>query len=342
MLVTKQRVLRRFWYPVMPSSRLAKRPEPFTLLGEKVVLWRTPEGAFACLKDRCRHRTAQLSAGYLDGGNIVCGYHGWTYGPDGACLRIPQSAEDERMRDRVRVTAYRTDEKYGYVWVALDEPLIGIPDIPEAAQPGFRRIDQFYETWNIGALRLMENSFDSAHVAFVHRKTFGNVEEPRIVRQRELMPKPWGFDTVNVQPVKVRGDLAHKAVHTEGGETVRRTESTWYMPFVRRAAIHYPEGLVHVLVTCATPMQDGRTMILQWVYRNDTEADVSTAEVIGFDRAITFEDKAVLEACDPDVPLAVVDGEEMHMGSDRPGLVMRRMLAQLLSDHGETEIRAAE
>ena len=59
------------------------------------------------------------------------------------------------------------------------------------------------------------------------------------------------------------------------------------------------------------------------------------------DRAITFEDKAILESCEFDVPLAIVDDEELHMLSDRPGLVMRRKLSQLLKDYGETEQRLA-
>jgi hypothetical protein len=86
-------------------------------------------------------------------------------------------------------------------------------------------------------------------------------------------------------------------------------------------------------------MADDVSMILQWVYRNDTEQQVSTADVIAFDRAITLEDKAIIESCDPDVPLAVIEGEEQHMLSDKPGLVMRHMLSNLLRDHGETEQR---
>jgi hypothetical protein len=58
------------------------------------------------------------------------------------------------------------------------------------------------------------------------------------------------------------------------------------------------------------------------------------------DRAVTLEDKRILESCDPDVPLADSDGEEMHMHTDYPGVVMRRMFTKLLADHGETEQRA--
>jgi hypothetical protein len=112
------------------------------------------------------------------------------------------------------------------------------------------------------------------------------------------------------------------------------------MPFVRRAAIHYPHGLVHAIITCATPMTDRSAMILQWAYRNDAEDQVSSAEVIAFDRAITLEDKRILEGCEADVPLADADGEEMHMHTDYPGVLMRRMFAKLLADHGETEQRA--
>jgi hypothetical protein len=50
MLVTKQPVLRRFWYPVMPSSRLDGEPVPFTLLGTDIVLWQSETGGPACLK----------------------------------------------------------------------------------------------------------------------------------------------------------------------------------------------------------------------------------------------------------------------------------------------------
>ena len=339
MLTTKQSVLRRFWYPVMRLSHLDDGPKAFTLLGENIVLWRTADGGVACLKDRCCHRTAKLSLGYLEEGNIVCGYHGFTYRPDGVCIRIPQRKNPENVSSAVRVPAYRAAERYGYVWVALDEPLIGIPELPEASKPGFRQVDQFYETWNIGAFRLMENSFDSAHVSYVHRKTFGDVQRAQTDGHENIVQNPFGFETYHETPVKVRGNLAHKAVHTEGGETLRRTYATWYKPFVRRSSINYPHGLTHAIITCATPMTDNVAMILQWAYRNDREEDVNTAEVIAFDRAITLEDKAILESCEADVPLATVDGEEMHMASDTPGVIMRRMMAKLLADHGEAEQR---
>ena len=74
----------------MPLEHLADGPKPFTLLGENIVLWLDRDGNPAALQDRCCHRTAKLSKGFCEDGNIVCGYHGWTYDRTGKCVRIPQ------------------------------------------------------------------------------------------------------------------------------------------------------------------------------------------------------------------------------------------------------------
>jgi len=338
MLATRQKVLRRFWYPVMPAVLLDQGPRKFVLLGENLVLWRDPFGAPACIANRCCHRTAELSAGFVSDGNIVCGYHGWTFDATGRCVRIPQRLETA-VAERIAIPGYRADERYGHVWVALEAPLAPIPDIPEAALPEFRRVDQFYEEWKIGAFRLMENSFDAAHVAYTHRNTFGDVANP-VPSKSEMVEHDWVFVRRMETPVK-NPESGRKALGIDSDRTVRRTESDWFMPFCRRAAISYPNGLTHTIFTAATPMTDDRTMVVQFCYRNDSEADTPAAEVVAWDRRITLEDRFVLEGTEPDVPLAVHDGEEMHMHTDRPGVLMRKKLRALLAAHGEAEIRAA-
>ncbi|MFX8059776.1 hypothetical protein ABTK63_20975, partial [Acinetobacter baumannii] len=77
---------------------------------------------------------------------------------DGKLVNIPQFPFEQPVPD-ARARAFRTDTRYGYVWVALDEPLGDIPDMPEDRDPKYRRIDQFYDTWATSSLRLMENSF---------------------------------------------------------------------------------------------------------------------------------------------------------------------------------------
>ena len=63
-----------------------------------------------------------------------------------------------------------------------------------------------------------------------------------------------------------------------------------------------------------------------------TEADAKAADVIAFDRIVTTEDRDILESTDPDVPLDQA-GIEFNMPSDRPGVLLRRMLLGALAQH---------
>ena len=176
MLVTQQPLPRKFWYPVIPEVLLKDGPKPFTLLGRDLVLWLDGEGRAVAMDDRCPHRHARLSKGWILDGQIQCGYHGWTFNGQGRCTRIPQK-DDDNPAD-ICVRHYRTARRYGYVWAALEDPLSALPEIEEDSDPAFRRIYEFYEPWKCSGLRLMENSFDNAHFSFVHRNTFGKLDSP--------------------------------------------------------------------------------------------------------------------------------------------------------------------
>jgi hypothetical protein len=116
----------------------------------------------------------------------------------------------------------------------------------------------------------------------------------------------------------------------DNAETVRSMRGRWYMPFLRKLRIRYPNGLSHSIVTAATPIDDATSQVVQFVYRNDTEADAKAEDVIAFDRLVTNEDRDILESTDPDVPLDQ-HGIEFNMPSDRPGVLMRRMLAAAIA-----------
>ncbi|MEM9159910.1 MAG: hypothetical protein AAGB46_12765, partial [Verrucomicrobiota bacterium] len=124
----------------------------------------------------------------------------------------------------------------------------------------------------------------------------------------------------------------------EADVTLRTTRTDFYPPTIRKSKIHYPGGLIHSIVTCATPIADGRMQLCQWVYRNDTEEEVSAESVIAFDRRVTLEDRHILESCDPDVPIDQTRRAELHMASDRPGMLIRRIMMEILEKHGEKEV----
>lgn len=336
MLVTRQPVLRRFWYALMPVERLDEGPQPFTLLGEPLVLWKTADGSPAAVRDRCCHRTAMLSKGCVRDGHIVCGYHGWTYDASGTCVRIPQLPEGARIPATARVPGYRCQSKFGYVWVALDEPLVPLLDTPEEGDAAFRRIHQFDETWRTGALRMMENSFDTAHFAFVHAGTFGQGDQPK-PEKFALVETDYGFEAEAIVPINNPPE-SHRITGSTEPTTTRHFFNQWHLPFLRRLGIRYPNGLQHTIFTSATPIDDRRIRLIQWLYRNDTESDCPAALLNDWDTRVVLEDKVILESVDADAPVDVARRDEENMPSDRPGLLMRRRLLALLREHGETEV----
>ncbi len=347
MLVTRQPVFRRFWHAVMPLSRLAGgQPQPFTLLGEDIVLFLDAQGQPAALKDRCCHRTARLSKGRCIDGALQCGYHGWTYNPAGRVIRIPQYEPERPIPADYCTPAYRCAARHGYAWVALvapgEEPLAPIPEMPEFGAPGWRTIFQFHEVWATSPVRALENSFDNSHFSFVHRATFGVADQPRPSRY-ELTQTEGGFHAETV--IAAANPPAFHAISGSSEPlTTRHMRNAYYLPFSRRLDIEYPgvegkPGKRHVILNCFTPIDDGHIQLCQWLFRNDSEAECPAQMLVQFDEVITREDKDILESTDPD---ALVDtrrrGVEFSMDSDRPGMLIRKLLMELLARHGESEV----
>ena len=76
---------RYFWHPVCSVAELDASDKgrgallKTTLLGVELVVAKTSSGVVA-FNNRCPHRSAKLSLGWVKDDAIQCPYHGWTYG----------------------------------------------------------------------------------------------------------------------------------------------------------------------------------------------------------------------------------------------------------------------
>ena len=177
----------------------------------------------------------------------------------------------------------------------------------------------------------MENELDLAHPTFVHTETFGSAHHP-IPDELKITETDWGIHVYGRLGV-VNPELQQHNLRMAEAETVRTLEMDWFMPFTIKLKITYPNGLEHIVVNTMTPISDDRSQMVQFCVRNDTEEDIPAQDVIAFDRAVTLEDKRILESTDYDVPLHP-SGEE-HMFTDRPGILIRKKIAALLKPQNE-------
>jgi phenylpropionate dioxygenase-like ring-hydroxylating dioxygenase large terminal subunit len=170
--------LRQYWHPVAYASDVSERPVPIKLLDERLVLFRLESG-LACFHDLCIHRGTPLSLGWAEGNEIVCAYHGWRYNAQGACTLIP-ALRDRPISRRARIKVFRVTERYGLIWVCLDQPRAAIPEFPEGSDPRFTLTHHPPAVWKCSAARHTENTVDAAHFPWVHEGILGTRDHPEV------------------------------------------------------------------------------------------------------------------------------------------------------------------
>jgi phenylpropionate dioxygenase-like ring-hydroxylating dioxygenase large terminal subunit len=319
-LITQEPAFRDFWYPVAFESVVAPGPVARRLLGQDLVLWQSGHEIAAAI-DRCPHREAKLSAGWLSPEcHLVCPYHGWEYGPTGRATRIPQLPREIPIPSKATLETVHCQVRYGLVWVSLsDKPTGEIPAIAEYGRPGWRVIPEYEWMFDCSAAHLIENNFDPAHVAFVHRSTFGNPEHPE-VSLPDVERTGSGFRVGTRIPVENR--------HGSANSTERITTAEFHMPFHGVFRIGYPDGLMHIMFKGCCPVDDGVTRLLQFVVRNDTEADAPAADILAFDHRVEAEDQSLLATVPTAYPLDLT--ANVHLKSDRASIELRRLYAEML------------
>jgi phenylpropionate dioxygenase-like ring-hydroxylating dioxygenase large terminal subunit len=329
-LISDAPALRSYWYPIAYSEQVGAEPRPFRIFGADYVAWRvTAGGPVLAAADACPHRSARLSQGWVSDGCLVCPYHGWRFATDGSCVEIPANDPGLPIPPRARLASVAAGERYGLVWVCVGEPRTGIPVLAEAEDPEFTVVHEMMEVWEASATRILDNALDMAHVAWVHRATVGDPSSPRLgplTVERDGSSLRYRSSHVARVGAQLR---ANTGIMTD--TTTRASEVELVNPLVFRGVLEYVDnGLIHVLLKTATPLDDRSTLFCQFVARNDAPDQVKQAGIIAVDRAVQAEDRAMLEGIDPDFPIDVTT--EVHTRSDRMTVEYRRILADLAAE----------
>ena len=198
------------WYVAAFGEEIQQRLLARTLLGRRLVFFRSADGRVVALEDRCPHRSMPLSAGSLDQDTIVCGYHGLRFNTEGDCIEVPSQATCPK---NMGIKAYRTHERGAVVWIWMGDAeqadLSKLPaqDWMEDAQ--WER-SQGYLGLQANYVRLHENLLDLTHLSFLHAKSFGTPDYAKAAFESELgegqfallrkvvpttLPPVWGIPT---------------------------------------------------------------------------------------------------------------------------------------------------
>ena len=317
-------VLSRCWMVLARSEDVKGAPVRADLLGEGVVLWRNETGLHA-FRDLCIHRGAALSLGRVDAGQLVCPYHGWRYGGDGACTHIPAQPAGRGVPTKARALPYDVQERYGLIWGALEAPPAAVPDYPEASQDSFHTLRVGPYTLQAEPPRVIENFLDVSHLMWVHEGLLGVPDYAEIPEH--------GVHRVGSGLVSDPIDIFQPDPDGRGQALTNRYVYEVLAPTTARFRKTDPDtGEVFSMLLHATPAAAGQTLAYALLSRNyDLSAPDET--YVAFQNTLMAQDKRIIESQRPEnLPLDLQ--AELHLPSDRLAIAYRRYLNELGIERG--------
>lgn len=172
------RYMRCFWHPVAAAAELQAAPvKAVKLLGERLALFRSPDGTLGLVAERCPHRGTSLACGMLDGDGIRCAYHGWKYDKQGQCVETPAEPETSTLKQRIKIAGYPVQEMGGLIWAYLGAaPVPLLPRYEHMVRDDWEQdvgISRMPCNW----LQVAENTLDPLHIEYLHMKYTNYVRE---------------------------------------------------------------------------------------------------------------------------------------------------------------------
>lgn len=336
---------REQWYVAAYSDEIGRELLPRTILGEPVVFYRTESGAAVALADRCVHRRFPLSQSRLDGDNVVCGYHGFTYEPGGSCVFVPGQ---QRIPRTARVPAYPVVEQDSFVWVWIGDkskadPAL-IPRAPWLDSPGYttvRGMEPLAARYEL----LVDNLMDLSHETYLHGGYIGTPEVANTPITTEV-----DEDNKVIYVSRHMDDAECPSFYAKStgvdGRITRWQDIEFHPPclYVLHSRIApvgvlpHPDGTdpdaFHVEVVYAiTPETEHSTHDFWSVARDFALDDVEVSEFLRENnRTVVLQDVTALDLLEQVVSSEAEGYQELSVNIDTGGLAARRFLERMATE----------
>lgn len=269
--ITDEGYLTDSWYLAAASRDLpAGKQRRIMVIGEPVVIGRTPDGEAFALRDVCPHRLVPLSAGRQietkGEWTLQCPYHGWRFGAsDGVCKLMPSLTEDSPYEpSKVKIARYPTHEANGAVYLYMPHDRRGSAP-PAAPPPDFGTLPNkpkfiIEDIFNAHIDDAVVGLMDPAHVPFVHNQWWWRPPSTGLhLKEKPFAPKDRGWAIDRHRPSS--NSKLYKWVFGDHVET----EIHFQLPGYRWEIISNDKARLLTL-TCLTPEAPKRTRITQFTW----------------------------------------------------------------------------
>ncbi len=314
------------WHPVGIADALAAGSMlAAPLLDTPLVIWRDSAGELHAWEDRCPHRGMKLSMGVLADDTLTCPYHGWRFGKEGRCHRIPALPDLKEGNLKGQVRTYAVKEAYGLIWACMGTPAQDVLPFPEYHDTRLRKVICGPYDVASSAPRIVENFLDMAHFAFVHEGILGDKAMTAIrdytvetFDDAEYGQGVWAKQCHAWQPQSNK--LAEGGSHVEYTYRVVR-------PFtaILTKEPAAQEGFREAISLHLQPMTETTTRV--WIILAMTNFESSDDELRSFQDTIFLQDQPIVENQRP-LKLPLSPTAEMSVACDRMSLAYRKYLRE--------------
>ncbi len=297
----KEHLFRKEWVCLCHVGELPNPGDFLTteLVDEQLLVCHDSNGELRVFSNVCRHRGNQVVAEAK--GNrkrFVCGYHGWTYGVDGA-LKTAPLMKKVRSFDQAKcgLKAFKTEVWENFLFVnlngnatALAPRMAGLSRLMTNYHHELRHLVFMEETvWNTNWKSLMENFLEGYHLSVTHPKTLHPITPTRLCSKFVDFGEGYtGYHSFYDPKWPDRGPF-----HEDLTEEERRNSllTCAYPSFLISVATHY------TLFLCLRPLDPEHVAIRWGVAGLDPDPeDQNTKDYVRLCRDFNAEDQQKLEA----------------------------------------------
>jgi vanillate O-demethylase monooxygenase subunit len=332
------------WYVAAYGREIGHELFSRTICGESILFWRTRAGTVTAMSDRCVHRRFPLSEppSRLVDDQVVCGYHGFTYGADGACVAVPGQT---RVPRTARLKSYPVVEQDSFVWVWIGDPAKSdatrIPRAPWLVSPDYTTVSGM-EPLKARFGLLVDNLLDLSHETYLHGGYIGTPEvaatpiTTEVDEEAGIVYVSRHMDDAECPPFYAKSTgLTGRIMRWQD---IEYTPPCLYKLHSRIAPLGVlpnadgtdPDAFHVEVVYAITPETEHTTHDFWAVARDFALDDQGVSDFLAENnRTVVLQDVAALDVLEQVIATEPEGYQELSINIDTGGLAARRMLARL-------------
>lgn len=294
--VEKEKIFLRTWQVVGHAHQVANPGDFFTfdLIGEPLLIVRGADGTLRGFYNVCRHRAGPPAEGCGSRKLLRCGYHGWTYGLDGALISATEIEGVEGFRpEDFALVPVRVEEWFNLVFVNLDpqaQPLGELlGELPRQAERfPFTEMKLFERrTYDMKCnwKTYVDNYLEGYHLPSVH---------PGLNRELDYnayVVEPYAKHVRQFSPI--RGAQSGDATPRRYQEASEYLSTDYFWIFPNWMLNCYPDN---VSLNLVLPLESERSLaIFQWYLPERDHSSPAAKASVEFSDQIQIEDVGICE-----------------------------------------------